>query len=124
MIPKHAQFIAAIQEKKKICVRFYSTADSGVLDRVCAPLNYGPGDGAADALNRYWVWDYTSTKGFHTLGLAPQQIVDLQVLGETFDPAQLCGEPSPVPASPKGDSPPTPIGDPAGGGIVQPLQGC
>ena len=110
MIPKHAQFIAAIQEKKKVCVRFYSTADSGVLDRVCAPMNYGSEGGSADGLNRYWLWDYASKTGSHTLGLAPQQIVDLQVLGEMFDPAQFTIEPSPLlSVAPIGGLPPTTI---------------
>ena len=87
MIPNHQQFIDAIQAKKKVCVRYYSKADSGVLDRVCAPLDYGPGGGVPDGLNRYWIWDYDSNTGTHPLGLLPQQIVDVQVLGEVFDPA-------------------------------------
>lgn len=89
MIPKHPQFIEAINAKKKVCVRFYSKPDSGVLDRVCAPMDYGPGRDSKDGLNRYWLWDYLSDTGSHTLGLMPQQIVDLQVLGEEFDPAQF-----------------------------------
>ncbi len=89
MIPNHARFIEAIKEKNKVSVRFYSKADGGVLDRICAPMDYGPGGGFPDGLNRYWLWDYSSNTGTHTLGLVPQQIVDLQVLGEVFDPAQL-----------------------------------
>ena len=89
MIPNHKQFIEAIHAKKKVCVRFYSKADSGVLDRVCAPMDYGPGGEIKDGLNRYWLWDYTSNTGPHTLGLVPQQIVDLQVLGEVFDPSEF-----------------------------------
>jgi len=83
------RFIEAIHEKKKVCVRFYSKADSGVLDRVCAPMDYGPGGEIPDGLNRYWLWDYKSNTDSHTLGLAPRQIMELQVLGEVFDPAQL-----------------------------------
>ena len=41
MIPNHTRFIEAIHEKKKVCVRFYCKADSGVLDRVCVPMDYG-----------------------------------------------------------------------------------
>jgi hypothetical protein len=52
MIPNHPRFIEAISEKKKVSVRFYSQADSGVLDRVCAPLDYGPGGEIQDGLNR------------------------------------------------------------------------
>jgi hypothetical protein len=89
MIPNHTQFIEAIHAKTKVCVRFYSKADSGLLDRVCAPMDYGPGGEFQDGLSRYWFWDYASNAGAHTLGLLPQQVVDLRVLGEVFDPAQL-----------------------------------
>ena len=95
MIPNHPQFIEAIQGQKKVSVRFYSTADSGVIDRVCAPLDYGPGSGIQDGLNRYWLWDYAAGQGAHLLGLVPQQIQDLQVLGGLFDPAQLDATPLP-----------------------------
>jgi hypothetical protein len=93
MIPNHARFIEAIHDTKKVCVRFYSKADSGVLDRVCAPMDYGPGGEIEDGLNRYWLWDYANDPGPHAQGLLPQQIVDLQVLGEVFDPAQLSVRP-------------------------------
>jgi hypothetical protein len=89
MIPNHARFLEAIHAKKKVCVRFYSKADNGLLDRVCAPLDYGPGDNFKDGMNRYWLWDYTKDPGSPTLGLGPQQIVDLQMLGDSFDPASL-----------------------------------
>jgi hypothetical protein len=41
MIPGHKPFIEAGHAKHKVCVRFYSIRDSGVVDRVCAPLDYG-----------------------------------------------------------------------------------
>jgi len=89
MIPNHKQFIEAITAKKKVYVKFYSVADSGVLERVCAPLDYGLGSEVQDQLNRYWLWDYTSNTGTPTLGLLPQQIVELQVLGEEFAPSDF-----------------------------------
>ncbi|MBC8002853.1 MAG: hypothetical protein H7X97_09730 [Opitutaceae bacterium] len=89
MIPNHPRFIEAIHSRKKVSVRFYSEADSGPLDRVCAPMDYGPGGEIKDGLNRYWFWDYARTGGSHSLGLVPQQIIDLQVLGEEFDPVEL-----------------------------------
>jgi len=52
-------------------------------------MDYGPGGEIQDGLNRYWLWDYASNTAPHTLGLVSQQIVDLQMLGELFDPAQL-----------------------------------
>jgi hypothetical protein len=106
MIPNHAHFIDALQEKRKVRVRFYSKADSGVLDRVCAPLDYGLGGEMNDGLHRYWLWDYASDTGSYTLGLVPQQIVSLQVLGEVFDPAQLKIHPTTGPVSPASGLPP------------------
>jgi hypothetical protein len=89
MITNHKEFIAAIGEKKKVCLRFYSKADSGVIDLVCAPTDYGPGDGIQDGVNRYWLWDYTSNTGSPTLGLLPEQVLDIRVLGQVFDPAEF-----------------------------------
>ena len=105
MIPKHAQFIEAIKDKKKVSVRFYSHADGGVLDRICAPMNYGPGE-LHDGLNRYWFWDYLSNTATHTpLGLVPKQIEDLQVLGELFDPTEFTTTPLLVSVPPTGGLP-------------------
>lgn len=109
MIAKHAQFMDAMNEKKRVCVRFYSKPDSGVLDRVCAPMDYGPGDEIKDGLNRYWLWDYVGDTGSHTLGLVPQQIVDLQVLGEVFDPSQFIIGPAPASVTPTDDTPPAKV---------------
>jgi len=102
MIPNHAQFLQAVQERKKVWITFYSKADSGVLAQACAPLDYGPGSGVQDGLNRYWLWDYASPDGSHTLGLLPQQIVDLNMMGEVFDPTALSTEStsSPMPGVP------------------------
>lgn len=89
MIPNHTHFIEAIHDRKKVCVRFYSKPDSSVIDRVCAPMDYGPGKDGLDGLNHYWVWDYASKSGTHSLGLMAAQILDLQVLGDSFDPKEL-----------------------------------
>ena len=94
MIPNHSLFIAAINERKKVRVRLYSIPDSGVVDRICAPMDYGPGATAPDGLNRYWLWDYAGSPGSQTLGLLPAAILDLQLLGEKFDPAQLDPKPA------------------------------
>lgn len=114
MIPNHDQFLAAIRDKNKVSVRYYSPADHGVVDRICAPLEYGPGVANTDGLNRYWLWDYASLTDSHRLGLVPQQIVDLQVLGVVFDPAILITDPSLGPASPAGGLPAAPVGSSGG----------
>lgn len=89
MIPNHAQFLQAIGEKKLIRIGFYSLPDAGTVNRECAPLDYGAAPDAADELNRYWIWDYANTAGANPLGLLPDQIVGVQVLGTAFAPEQL-----------------------------------
>ena len=110
MIPNHARFIKAIHERKKVRVRFDSKGDLGMLDRVCAPMDYGPGGEMQDGVNRYWLWDYASTTGFHTLDLLPDQIWGMQILDEAFDPARLDGKPSDwsIPRDWRSPSQPTP----------------
>ena len=120
MIPNHTQYLEALEEHRKVRVKFYSTSDSGVLDHVCAPLSYGSRSEGSDALHRYWLWDYASDTGVYTLGLAPQQIVDLQVLGEKFDPAEFASALDSVPGSPENGLPPAPVasdGGPASPGL-------
>jgi len=93
----------AITNKKKVSVRFYSKPDNGVLDRICAPISYGPGDNS-DGLNRYWLWDYESLTNDHSLGLVPQQIVELQVLGEACDPLLVTNQPASAPVAAVGEA--------------------
>lgn len=93
MIPNHDAFLAAIRNRQKVCVRYYSNADGGVLDRVCAPLDYGPDDPATDGLNRYWLWDYRDDGASGLIGLAPAQIVDVRILGESFEASVVVAVP-------------------------------
>jgi hypothetical protein len=109
MIPNHKQFIEAIKEKKKVSVRLYSKADSGVIDLVCAPMDYGPGGLVQDGVNRYQLWDYSSNNGSHTLVLLPEQILELSVLGTVFDPTEF-GTPSPAWSIPRDWSAPAGLG--------------
>ncbi len=94
MIANHPLFIDAIHEKKKVRVRLYSIPDHGVVDRVCAPMDYGPSPTESDGQNRYWLWDYAGLPGSNFLGLLPLAILDLHVLGEKFDPSQINPKPA------------------------------
>jgi len=89
MISNHTQFIDAIRERNLIRIVFYSKPAAGTVDHECAPLDYGPTPGEKDSLNRYWVWDNSANSGANPLGLAPDQIVSVQVLGNVFSPAQF-----------------------------------
>jgi hypothetical protein len=70
-------------------LRFYSTADSGVIDLVCAPLDYGQVGEVRGGVNRYQLWDYTRNNGSNILSLLPEQILSLSVLGTMFNPAEF-----------------------------------
>lgn len=89
MISNHNEFLDAIRGKNLIRIVFYSLPDAGTVDRECAPLDYGAESGIKDGLNRYWVWDPADTAGPNPLGLLPNQIVDVHVLGKNFDPVKL-----------------------------------
>jgi len=89
MIPSHAHFVEAIRDKTLIRISFYSLPDAGIVDRECMPLDYGPTHGIKDGLNLYWIWDPANTAGTNPLGLSPDQIVSVQVLGKNFAPNQL-----------------------------------
>lgn len=80
-------FIAAIHGKNKVNLTFYSKEDSGILTRLCAPMDYGPSRRAHDKSDRFHLWDYESDKNNHVLSLLPDQVIDIAVLAESFDPA-------------------------------------
>jgi len=115
MIPNHKQFIAAVMEKKKVSLRLFSKADSGVVDLVCAPMDYGAVGEVKDGVNRYEFWDYSANNGTHILTLLPEQVLSLSVLGSLFDPAEFgalptawlvprdWGRPTAVPGTPLAD---------------------
>ena len=83
------RFIAAIHARKKIKVVFYSKEDGTFLTRLCAPMDYGPSRRARDGRDRFHAWDYESDTGQHTLPLLPEQIKEITVLEEKFEPAEF-----------------------------------
>ena len=89
MISNHALFIDAIRDKSLVRVVFYSHPDAGKVDHECVPLDYGPTQEENDTFDRYWVWDNASNTGVNPLGLSPDQIVSVQVLGRNFFPEHL-----------------------------------
>jgi hypothetical protein len=93
MIANHSDFIEAIGERKKVRISFYSQADEGVLDHVCAPIDYGRAGGNADGKNRYWFWDYTPNMIRRATGLLAEQILEFHVLHDDFAPNEIGVQP-------------------------------
>jgi hypothetical protein len=81
----HDDFIRAIHEKKHVQI-IADTHEKGRIQRVCIPFDFGPGSRIRDGLNRYHFWDLNSPDGPHNLPLLPEQLLDLKILNESFDP--------------------------------------
>lgn len=75
--------------QKKVRVAFFSKEDFGTLIRKCAPMDYGPSRRTKEKSDRYHLWDYESDIKVHTLSLNPQQIQDIEVLDESFEPSEF-----------------------------------
>jgi hypothetical protein len=52
-------------------------------------MDYGPSRRAKQKNDRFHFWDYDSDTQKHTLSLNPEQISNLQVLDDTFEPAEF-----------------------------------
>ena len=83
------KFIQAIHNKKKVLLSFFSKEDGSILQRTCAPMDYGPSRRAHNKDDRYHFWDYDSDTKTHTLSLLSNQVKNIEVLQESFDPAEF-----------------------------------
>lgn len=83
------EFIKAIRSRKKVLLRFYSMEDGTVLERTCAPMDFGPSRRAHLKNDRFHLWDYDSDAKRHTLSINPEQIVELIILEDEFDPREF-----------------------------------
>ena len=82
-------FVDAIHSKNKILLTFHSKEDGHALTRTCAPMDYGPSTRTRNKNDRFHSWDYDSDQGSHTLSLLPNQIINIEVLPDIFDPAEF-----------------------------------
>lgn len=68
---------------------FYSKEDAEVIERTRAPMDYGPSRRAQEKNDRFHFWDYDSDRERHTLSLPPEQVTQIRVLDEGFDPSEF-----------------------------------
>ena len=83
------KFIEAIHSMNKVRVTFHSKEDGVTLSRVCAPMDYGPSRRAHNKDDRFHSWDYESDQQNHVLSLLPDQVISIEVLPDTFEPAEF-----------------------------------
>ena len=79
-------FIEAIDSTKLVSVTVNSK-EKGIIKRTCVPFDFGPSRKYKDGLDRYHLLDLDSPDGPHNLSILPDQLIDLEVLGKVFDPA-------------------------------------
>ena len=85
-------FLKAIHEKKVLRVKVNSD-EKGIIIiiiiiiiRKCIPFDFGPSRRYKDGLNRYHFWDLDSPEGSHTLSICPEQLLEIEILDEIFNP--------------------------------------
>lgn len=83
------EFIQAIHDQHKLELTFFSKEDGHDLVRTCAPMDYGPSRHATNKDDRYHFWDYDSDEKKHVLSLLPNQVNNIKILPEKFDPAEF-----------------------------------
>ncbi|OFX27281.1 MAG: hypothetical protein A2041_12375 [Bacteroidetes bacterium GWA2_31_9b] len=78
-------FIEAINQRLIIQLTFISKS-KGTITRTCIPFDFGPGNVAKDGLDRYHFYDLNSPEGRHTLSILPDQVIDISLTTQNFEP--------------------------------------
>jgi len=81
------KFLKGIQEKKLLSVAFIAKDDGVLRVRKCVPFDYGISRKYKDGEDRFHFYDLDSPDGKHNLSLLPEQIQNVNLLNENFDPA-------------------------------------
>lgn len=77
----------AINEKRLVEVTFNSF-EKGEITRKCVPFDIGPSKRCKDGKDRFHFWDLECPTGEnHNLSILPEQILNLNLSEEVFDPA-------------------------------------
>lgn len=82
---KHEIFLEAINKKRKLKVRVNSH-EKGIISRECIPFDFGPGKRYPDGQNRYHFYDLDSPDGSHNLSILPEQLLEIEIVDESFEP--------------------------------------
>jgi hypothetical protein len=85
----HQVFLDALLARRRLSVRYFSKKEGAERTRVCAPLDYGPLRGAAEPKDHYQLWDLEGKRKPLNIVVAPDEVVSMTALGETFEPAEI-----------------------------------
>ena len=87
MTTHYNYFIDAIHLKKLVFVTI-NTESKGTIKRKCIPFDFGPSKKYKDVLSRYHFWDIDSPVGSHNLSILPEQLMNIEILDEEFNPSE------------------------------------
>lgn len=73
--------------RKIILLLTFNAKEKGPVTRKCVPFDFGPSARAKDKINRYHFYDLDSPDGHHNLSIREEQIIDMKLTIEHFDPA-------------------------------------
>lgn len=95
MLPNHDEILGAIEDRAEVQVTFLSKDDGlAQISRRCAPMDYGPARSMTVPEDRYHFWDFESDSGKnHVLTLPDEQIISVEILPSSFDPAEFVSWP-------------------------------
>lgn len=84
------EFLEAINNKLILQITFDSK-EKGILKRTCIPFDFGPSRKYKDGLARYHFLDLDSPDGKHNLSILPDQVLNMTLTNNNFNPADYIG---------------------------------
>lgn len=80
------EFLEAINNKMILQITFDSK-EKGIIKRTCVPFDFGPSRKYKDGLDRYHFLDLYSPDGKHNLSILPDQVINMTLTNNNFNPA-------------------------------------
>lgn len=80
-------FLEGIHKKRYLSVDFIAKEDNLLRNRKCVPFDYGESRKYRDDKDRFHFLDLNSPDGKHNLSILPEQVKKVEILDESFDPA-------------------------------------
>jgi hypothetical protein len=89
-MPKQT-FIQSIHAMKKNKISFFSNEDGRIIERTCAPMDFGPSKRFKDGIDRFHVWDYfpDGGKAPHPIPIKQNDLKTVTALAATFNPSDF-----------------------------------
>ena len=89
MDSEHEVFIQAIEQERKLEVKFFCRKRQQEVVSLCAPLHYSKGPvvtakNAENELGCYYLWDFEAQKGKNFLVLSPSEILSMKLTDDVF----------------------------------------